>query len=375
MRERFFARLVSGALRRHWQRSAVAGASVALSAALIAAALNLAMSIGKQTGQALRAYGANVVVLPGATSADAYFPADSLNALRRIPSARAVQGIVPMLFVLGRAGAAPVVLLGTDLAAAREVSPWWEVQPKVQSLAGARAVVGVNVARALAMRPGDQITLRVGSSHASVTVAAILSTGSSEDDRIVVDLGLAQHLSGRPGLVGLAQVSVLSRSGDLGYIVDQMAAALPDLRVQPIRQIAQAERRVLARVQKLLGLIAVIVALAAVVTVLATMSALALERRREVALMKAIGAGNHTVSRLFLSEVGALGLGGGILGYGMGWLLSQLAGRAMGASVVGGNAYTLLTTVGAAILLATAASLLPVLRVMDVEPAVALRGE
>lgn len=373
MRKRLFVRVVFGALRRHWQRSAVAAAAVALSAALIAAALTLGVSIGQQTGQTLRAYGANVVVLPGAAAAS--FPVDRLDVLTRIPSAQTVQGIVPMLLMLGRASAAPAVLLGTDLTAARRVNPWWEVQPEVQGLSDTSAVVGANVARALGIRPGDQLTLRVGSSRAGVTVAAILSTGSSEDDRIVVDLGLAQRLSGTPSLISLAQISVLSRSGDLGAVVGEIAAALPDLRVQPIRQIAQAERRVLARVQLLLGLIAAIVAMAAAITVLATTSALALERRREVALMKAIGAGKPLVSRLFLSELGALGLGGGFVGYGMGWLLSQLAARAMGASSVQGNAYVLLTTVGAAVLLAATAGFLPVLRAMDVDPALALRGE
>lgn len=373
MRKQLFARVVFGALRRHWQRSAVAGAAIALSAALVAAALTLGVSIGQQTGQTLRAYGANVAVLPGAAAVS--FRVDRLDTFKRIPSALTVQGIVPMLLVLGQVGPAPAVLLGTDLRAARRVNPWWEMQPEVRNLSDRSAVVGANVARALGIRPGDQIILRVGSSQVAVTVAAVLSTGSSEDDRIVVDLGLAQRLSGRPGLVSLAHVSVLSRSGDLNAVVGEMAAALPDLRVQPIRQIAQAERRVLARVQLLLGLIAAIVALAAAITVLATTSALALERRREVALMKAIGAGKPLVSRLFLSELSALGLGGGIVGYGMGWLLSQLAARAIGASSIQGNAFVLLATVGAAVLLAATAGSLPVLRVMDVDPALALRGE
>lgn len=48
-----------------------------------------------------------------------------------------------------------------------------------------------------------------------------------------------------------------------------------------------------------------------------------LERRREIGIMKAIGASDRDVKRLFFAEAAVMGCAGGILGVVMGWLLGQ----------------------------------------------------
>lgn len=48
-----------------------------------------------------------------------------------------------------------------------------------------------------------------------------------------------------------------------------------------------------------------------------------LERRREIGIMKAIGASDRDVKRLFFAEAAVMGLAGGVLGVAMGWLLGQ----------------------------------------------------
>ncbi len=48
-----------------------------------------------------------------------------------------------------------------------------------------------------------------------------------------------------------------------------------------------------------------------------------LERRREIGILKALGAADRDVKRLFFAEAGAMGLIGGILGIGMGWLIGR----------------------------------------------------
>jgi putative ABC transport system permease protein len=49
-----------------------------------------------------------------------------------------------------------------------------------------------------------------------------------------------------------------------------------------------------------------------------------LERRREIGIMKAIGASDGDVKRLFFAEAGAMGLLGGVVGVGMGWAIGQV---------------------------------------------------
>lgn len=49
-----------------------------------------------------------------------------------------------------------------------------------------------------------------------------------------------------------------------------------------------------------------------------------LERRREIGIMKAIGASDTDVKFLFFAEAGAMGLAGGALGVALGWALGRL---------------------------------------------------
>jgi putative ABC transport system permease protein len=49
-----------------------------------------------------------------------------------------------------------------------------------------------------------------------------------------------------------------------------------------------------------------------------------LERRREIGIMKAIGASDGDVKRLFFAEAGAMGIVGGVIGVALGWALGQV---------------------------------------------------
>lgn len=48
-----------------------------------------------------------------------------------------------------------------------------------------------------------------------------------------------------------------------------------------------------------------------------------LERRREIGIMKALGASDGDVKRIFFLEAGSMGVLGGILGAGLGWLIGR----------------------------------------------------
>jgi ABC-type antimicrobial peptide transport system permease subunit len=48
-----------------------------------------------------------------------------------------------------------------------------------------------------------------------------------------------------------------------------------------------------------------------------------LERRREIGILKALGASDRDVRQLFFAEAGVMGLVGGILGVGLGWAIGR----------------------------------------------------
>ncbi len=49
-----------------------------------------------------------------------------------------------------------------------------------------------------------------------------------------------------------------------------------------------------------------------------------LERRREIGIMKAIGASDGDVKKLFFAEAGAMGILGGVIGVALGWAIGQV---------------------------------------------------
>jgi putative ABC transport system permease protein len=49
-----------------------------------------------------------------------------------------------------------------------------------------------------------------------------------------------------------------------------------------------------------------------------------LERRREIGIMKAIGASDMDVKKLFFAEAGAMGILGGVVGVVLGWMIGQI---------------------------------------------------
>ena len=49
-----------------------------------------------------------------------------------------------------------------------------------------------------------------------------------------------------------------------------------------------------------------------------------LERRREIGVLKALGAADRDVKQLFFAEAGVMGLMGGIFGVGMGWVIGRV---------------------------------------------------
>ncbi|MEK6895741.1 MAG: ABC transporter permease, partial [Nanoarchaeota archaeon] len=68
-----------------------------------------------------------------------------------------------------------------------------------------------------------------------------------------------------------------------------------------------------------------------------TMYTSVLERRKEIGIMKAIGAKNSDVLLIFLIEAGLLGLMGGIigviLGMGLSWIIAYIAAQALGTNL------------------------------------------
>ena len=107
----------------------------------------------------------------------------------------------------------------------------------------------------------------------------------------------------------------------------KLAAALPEYDVHPIRQVTAAEGALLGRLRLLIFSMVALILVLTSLCVLATMAALAIERREDVGLMKALGGSISRVVGLFLAEVGVLGAVGGAIGCIVGMVLTRWMGH------------------------------------------------
>ncbi|HKR85861.1 MAG TPA: FtsX-like permease family protein, partial [Terriglobales bacterium] len=110
-----------------------------------------------------------------------------------------------------------------------------------------------------------------------------------------------------------------------------------------------------------------------------------LERRREIGIMKAIGASDEDVRGLFFAEAGAMGLLGGSLGVVFGWAIGKIIG--MGTNIYLRNQgfppenfwavtwWLVLFALGIAFLISLLSGLYPASRAAKLDPVQALRYE
>jgi putative ABC transport system permease protein len=100
-----------------------------------------------------------------------------------------------------------------------------------------------------------------------------------------------------------------------------------------------------------------------------------IERKKEIGLMKSIGAENRSIITLFLSEATIIGIIGGLIGFIIGIILSQFIGISVFNTSISARFEILPIAIGLSIGVTLLASLLPVRRATMVEPAIVLRGE
>jgi putative ABC transport system permease protein len=282
----------------------------------------------------------------------------------------------PYLYVAANAGTQPVILAGTWFDQVAKMNSWWKVDGAWVTSRddSSYCLVGQAAARQFGLAPGSHIDLRAGERNVSLTVSGIITAGGDEDSQIITSLHLAQNLAGLPGRVSLVQLSVSGTPPEIEGFTSRLADALPGLDVRPVRKLAAAEGSILGRIRGMIFWTITLILILTTLGVLASMAALAMERSRDVGLMKALGGSVQRIMRLFLAEAAALGVLGGTIGFAIGVVLARwIGGRVFGVAIS-----PRLAVFPATIILAVAVALLgalPLRLLGRVRPAEILRGE
>jgi putative ABC transport system permease protein len=161
---------------------------------------------------------------------------------------------------------------------------------------------------------------------------------------------------------------------EIAQFQSRLAAELPSVDVRPVRQFTEGEATIYNRISGLLTATVGIVLLLTALCVMAAMTNVAIERKMDVGLMKAIGGATRRVVRLFLAEAALLGLAGGLIGAALGILLSIGLGKAVFGVAARPRLIVYPVAVGLTMLVAIL-SAFPLRRLASIRPASVFRGE
>ena len=418
-----FVRLVYESFRRQKRRKLLAGAAIALGVTVATAMIGVATDIGDKINRELRTIGANLVVTPQEDTLDVEIggvnlkpPSDGafLNEAD-LPKIKGtfwhnnITGFAPMLPVnvtLERDGKTEdVALLGTYFAkqisfgkeefktGVRTTHPWWRVSGAWPDDSSRDVLLGEQLAASLSAKVGDSLML----SGREFRVSGILSTGGSEDVEVVAPIAVAQEILGKPGAVRRVYVSAITKPEDAfarrdpksmsGAVYDrwycspypqsiafQLQEAIPNSHAEQIRQVAQNEGAVLTRIEGLIFLVTLAALFASALAVSAAMATAIFERRAEVGLMKALGAGRFTVASVFFAEATILALMGGLLGFGAGAMLAREIGRSIFSSQITIAPVVFPVILVIAVIVTFAGSAAAIRKAVGLDPVYALRG-
>src|SRR5215813_317621 len=261
-------------------------------------------------------------------------------------------------------------------------------------------MVGRNFAKKNSVLIGSPVYLASPSSDSGLAlrVTGIFSSGESEDEAVVAPISIVQEYLGKPGQYRKLYVSALTKPEDdfarldpktmkpdeferwscspyvssIAYSIEQV---LPGTDVRVIRRVAEGEGQILTRVQTLLWLVTFAAMLAAALAVGASSAASVIERRVEIGLMKALGAGSGTVGFLLAAEQLLLAFVGGGVGYAVGIVLARLLGEKIFGAASESTLLVFFVVIGLAALVTLLGSALPLRRAANYDPAPILRGE
>ena len=413
-----FVRLVYESFRRQPRRKLLVAVAVTLGAAVATVMIAIATDIGDKISRELRTLGANLVVTPEENSLDVqigslnlkpaggYLNEADLPKIKGIFWRNNITGFAPLLQVNVKAESGKVSLVGTYFSkqlqfgnqpfttGARSTFPWWKVNGSWPSDDSQDVLIGERLAKRLGLEAGSQVHINGSPSH----ITGILETGGDEDSQIVAPLSLAQNLAQKPGAVGKIFVSAVTKPEDAfarrspdslspadrdrwycspypQSIAYQLQEVIPHSHAEQIRRIAQNEGTVLSRIKGLMLLITLAALVTSGLAVAAAMATAMFERREEVGLMKALGAGHFSLSAIFVVESILLACIGGVFGFAFGSLLARQLGRAIFGSGIAVQPVLFPVVIGLAITVTFAGSAAAIRRAVKSDPVHALRGE
>ena len=427
-----FIRMLRGTLLRQWKKMLMIAFTIALGASLAAAMLSVMLDVGDKVNQELKTYGANITVVPKASSVlsdlydvedgnstGAYLREDELGKIKTIFWAFNIVDYAPFLSTqVTLQDGTEAKLTGSWFhhhmelptgetldAGIGSMRSWWEITDGTwldEQTAGSEngAMIGVTLAEKLGIHTGDTLHVQGTSGGADLRIAGVFDAGGDEDEQIFAPLHIVQSLAGLDGKIDSIEVSALTTPDnelaeraakdpksltvsqyEIWYctayassICYQIQEVITDSVAAPVRQVADSEGAILNKTQLLMILITILSLIGAALGICNLVTASVMERSAEIGLMKAIGAQNGAVSGLVLTEIFITAILGGVLGFFAGFGFAQIIGQTVFGSAVTLKPMVIPITAVLVVLVTLAGSIPAIRMLLRLRPAEVLHG-
>ncbi|ACM18938.1 ABC transporter, membrane protein [Geotalea daltonii FRC-32] len=182
------------------------------------------------------------------------------------------------------------------------------------------AVVGAEAAKQFQLQPGSLVRIR----GEQLAVKGVLKeTGGRDDFTLFLPMATAQRLYKSIERVSYVAVRVDDLAKTDAYM--EKIKESVSLGVVSDKQMLKSVLSIVGTVNITLQLIAAVSVLAAAFGIINTMLTATYERKREIGILQALGATRGKIFAMFMLESGFYGLMGGVVGVGVGLLVSILA--------------------------------------------------
>jgi putative ABC transport system permease protein len=344
-------------------RAFTALVSVGVVATIATAALTIYSDLEGKLSSEFRGFGANVVVTK---NSGALTPSELADMHKIVGS---VGEIVPVGYAIATetTSKSKIVVGGADIEKLRELNASWSFSNTGQG----SALLGARVDETITH--GSALQLSFGKTAAVIRPAGFFHSGSDDDSRVYIPLEDFVRLTGVQPNTALVRIE--GKPQQIQNAVAQLSAGLPGVEVKPVRQITQAQTAVVGKTRSIVLASSAAVVVLIMLCMVATFTGSVLERRKDFAVMKALGASNRTVNFLFASEAALLALTGSSAGYVLGCVIAFWIGKANFDAAILPQPMLLFPVLLGSVVLALIASTAPLRLLQQIQPAGILRGE
>ncbi len=381
-------------MRRNPVRSILTGLSLAVSAATLVIVLGLdrgytsavTSDLVEKTGvhmyitkEGCPIEAASVIAQGGLSPL--YVSEDLVSKLAALPN---VDTVLPFQLFTSTTedGTRTDIFMGIT-GAIQQIRPDWKYQSGGWFNDDQSVILGAEIARIERLTVGDRTYSDVFDKE--FTVSGILERNYSPDDgTLYIPLKTAQEMVERQGK--LSAIAVKTRDIDaFDKTRNEIRAMIPeDYYVVGARELSEGILSFFASTRIIMFVMVIVALIISVFGVINTMLMAVMERRREIAYLRCVGAGRNDILRLITLEAFAISLTGSVIGAVIGLSISPAFGNFMrsflvaympSGSIITPDPWLTLLAFAGCTLVGVTCSLYPALRASRIVPMEVLRNE